>query len=349
MCSDKTAAKKHQEDLDESDIAVPVTRDAAELADLVHQAQRTERRPVIVTTYHSSEKLAEAQQLGMGPIGTAIADEAHCTATATEDESYFRLIHNRNLINAKRRVYMTATPRIWSPHARRQAKAKDIDVLSMDDQSATYGPVLYDLPFAKAVEAGMICDIRLTVLKLDRDKILQEEQVQDLQTKLGTDTPTTVKLLGVRSALRHRKNDRNDEFDERPLRRTVWFVNLIKDSKEVKATVDENEVRLAKLGRQDGTVEIIHVDGTQPASVRRQALERLREPIRRRHLPRPDERAVPHGGESTSRRLTESWLLKPKKDQRDMVQAIGRTARKAPGEVGRAGGHPAHRRGRPRP
>ena len=67
----------------------------------------------------------------------AIADEAHKTTGAKkqggDEERLFQLIHNETAIRAEMRLYMTATPRVYSNKAQLNAKGFDVTDMGSSD------------------------------------------------------------------------------------------------------------------------------------------------------------------------------------------------------------------------
>ena len=133
------------------DLAIPATTDGAALAD------RLTRRPapvngtapmtVVFSTYQSIDAVAQAQGLGAPGFDLVICDEAHRTTGATAlgtDESAFVRIHNNDYIHASKRLYMTATPRIYDDSTKARAGQKNAILASMDDVE-TYGEELFRL------------------------------------------------------------------------------------------------------------------------------------------------------------------------------------------------------------
>ena len=112
----------------------------------------------------------------MPAFDIAVCDEAHrTTGYALEDEerSSFLQIHDADAIRARKRLYMTATPRLYNPAARRKAEAADAYVASMDDEE-TYGPELHRLNFAESVEGDLLSDYKVAILVMDEEQIARE-------------------------------------------------------------------------------------------------------------------------------------------------------------------------------
>ena len=75
---------------------------------------------VVFSTYQSIDAVSQAQKAGLPEFDLIICDEAHRTTGVTwsgEDESRFVKVHDANFIKAKKRLYMTATPRVYGDEA----------------------------------------------------------------------------------------------------------------------------------------------------------------------------------------------------------------------------------------
>ena len=114
-----------------------------------------------------------------------ICDEAHRTtgvgAPDKKEESYFTAIHNPAYIRAKKRLYMTATPRIYSAESKVKAKHHDVEVYSMDD-SQKYGEELYRLGFSEAVQKDLLSDYKVMILAVSEEQMASAMQNTLLKT-----------------------------------------------------------------------------------------------------------------------------------------------------------------------
>ena len=157
VCSDATAGGRNEtEDIRVSELECPVSTDPAEIA--VSLAGDGPTR-VVFCTYHSLRRVTEAQaHHGASAFDLAIADEAHRTtgvslAGQRSDavrKVDFQEFHDDERLRARKRLYMTATPRIYTERSKSKLAARGIDVVDMGDRDI-YGPELYLLPFKKAV------------------------------------------------------------------------------------------------------------------------------------------------------------------------------------------------------
>ncbi|WP_429053375.1 DEAD/DEAH box helicase family protein [Aeromonas rivipollensis] len=164
VCSDSDVGKKRKIDDDvvqtfTHELRYPATTNAKRLAEEVAKRHDTKHMNVVFSTYHSIEVIGSAQNdHGMDAFDLIICDEAHRTTGATfagEDESAFVRVHDGNFIRGTKRLYMTATPRIYGDAAKASADKGDVALASMDDE-ALFGQNLHTLTFSEAVSRGLL-------------------------------------------------------------------------------------------------------------------------------------------------------------------------------------------------
>ena len=91
---------------------------------------------VVFSTYQSIDVIIEAQKNGFYEFDLVVCDEAHRTTGATEagkEASAFVKVHNDNNIKAKKRLYQTATPRIYGEDAKKKADEMSVVIADMND------------------------------------------------------------------------------------------------------------------------------------------------------------------------------------------------------------------------
>src|SRR5690606_30801884 len=146
VCSDAQVGKRKKNnddlaDINVHDLAYPATTDAKKLAEKIAHAHEGEMT-VVFSTYQSLQTISDAQKkYGLQQFDLIICAEAHRTTGATldgEDASNFVKIHDQDYINGTKRVYMTATPRIFGDAIKTKAKEVDAVLASMDN-AALYG------------------------------------------------------------------------------------------------------------------------------------------------------------------------------------------------------------------
>ena len=163
VCSDQTVGRNEDEAVAHtSELGVPVTTDAAEIARFL---RRRSGPRVVFSTYQSSPQIAEAFALGRVPaFDLAIADEAH--RVAGFESSDFSTVLDKTAIAARRRLFMTATPRYFTGRVLKAAQDADLEVASMDDETK-FGTVFHRLTFGEAIKRDLLTDYQVAVVGVD--------------------------------------------------------------------------------------------------------------------------------------------------------------------------------------
>jgi predicted helicase len=207
VCSDtKVGKKSDNEDITSHDLAIPATTKAQEIASQVRAFGGKGKLTVIFSTYQSIQAVADAQAQGLPDFDLIICDEAHRTTGVTlsgNDDSYFVKVHDQSFIKAKKRLYMTATPRIFTDSTKTQAKENDATLCSMDDD-ALYGQEFHRLGFSEAVGSGLLSDYKVMVLAVDEKYVTKtfQRQIADDNNELNLDD--AVKITGCWNGLSKR-------------------------------------------------------------------------------------------------------------------------------------------------
>ena len=328
VCSDATVGKHADSDsgdINVYDIAAPATTNASQLLYNIQNNHSPSHRTVIFSTYQSIDVISHAQQMGMGELALVVCDEAHRTAGATqegEQESVFIAAHNEERINARRRLYMTATPRIFTQNSKSKAKDARQLVASMDDESI-YGPEFYRYDFARAVEDGNLCDYRVLVFGIDERTIARGFQsALAFSNRSLNDVGCIIASLNAMA----KKKSPYEDFaqDPDPMQSVVAFAGIIRESEafaasfnDIAATFDSNEYAAD------------HIDGRADASERANKLNWLRENQEGCRV-LSNARCLTEGVDVPA--LDAVLFLKPRRSQIDVVQAVGRAMRTAPGK-----------------
>ena len=290
---------------------------------------------MIFATYQSIQTISDAQsQHGLPPFDLIICDEAHRTTGVTiesknQDESQFIKIHDNDFVQGRKRLYMTATPRIYTERAKKQAKDYDAATISMDD-AALYGQTLYYLGFGEAVKQGLLTDYQVIVLAVDQRMVSAAIQKRLTSgSELNLDDWT--KILGCYKALS------NSDRGLPPMNRAVAFCRDIKTSQQVTAefaaVVDDFNDYLTDKDQQQLALgcELDHVDGTMGAKARGSKLDWLKaETDAQTCRILTNARCLSEGVDVPS--LDAILFLHARKSQIDVVQAVGRVMRKSPGK-----------------
>jgi predicted helicase len=153
VCSDSDVGKKRDKNDDAiqtltHELRYPATTEPARLALEMGKRFDAQHMSVVFSTYHSIEVISQAQHKhGLAGFDLIVCDEAHRTTGATfdsEDESAFVKVHDTNFIHAAKRLYMTATPRIYSDLAEAQAEKENATLYGMNNEK-WYGNPRYPL------------------------------------------------------------------------------------------------------------------------------------------------------------------------------------------------------------
>ncbi|MBR0684174.1 DEAD/DEAH box helicase [Roseomonas eburnea] len=344
VCSDVQVGKRRRSDSDVAEIEThdldyPATTDPAKLT---AKAKRpaVDRMTVVFSTYQSIQVIADAQQRhGLPEFDLIVCDEAHRTTGATlegEDESNFVKIHNQAFIAGKKRLYMTATPRVFGDAVKAKANEASAVLCSMDDE-ALYGQTLFTRGFGWAVENGLLTDYKVLVLAVDEQMVSGgvQRRLADGTSELKLDDAT--KIIGCYKALT--KQDLKAELlvDPLPMKRALAFCKDIATSKLVQsefgAVVQEylasDEGRETEGDAQPLDCQIEHVDGTFNAKQRTRLLDWLKEE-HGDHACRvlTNARCLSEGVDVPA--LDAILFMHPRKSQIDVVQSVGRVMRRVP-------------------
>ncbi|MHC9237379.1 restriction endonuclease [Pseudooceanicola sp. 502str34] len=323
-------------DLNVHDLAFPATTDPAKIASQVNDAS-PDKMTVVFSTYHSIDVLTRAQKHhGLPEFDLVVCDEAHRTTGVTlkdEDDSNFVRIHSNDHVAAAKRLYMTATPRIFGDAAKRKADDHDAELASMDDEDK-FGKDLFHRGFGWAVENELLTDYKVVVLAVDEGLISTtiQNRLKD-GAELTLDDAT--KIIGCYKALTKSDLAADLEFDPKPMRRALAFCQTIKKSEiiedEFAQVVDEYTGSDLIDDARHLYTQVRHIDGSFNASAREEMLNWLKE----------------DAGDDTCRILTNAKVLSegvdvpaldaimfmhPRKSQIDVVQSVGRVMRRAEGK-----------------
>ncbi len=349
VCSDPKATRAStstSEDISSVDLALPATTDADLLAARMDGAASSEAMTVVFATYQSIDVVARTQQARGGRFDLVVCDEAHRTtgitlakpgtASGRDDESAFVRVHDDGYLPAAKRLYMTATPRLYTDDSKTKAVQSDAVLCSMDDESL-YGPELHRLGFGEAVDRDLLTDYKVLVLAVDEASVARTFQQQLSSSEIGLDD--VAKIVGCWNGLAKRGLAEH-EFapDAAPMRRAVAFSGTIADSKRVEELFTQiSSHYVEESGQLDGdgelplACEVKHVDGTFNALERSRRIDWLKgDPGDRRCDILTNARCLSEGVDVPA--LDAVMFLAPRRSPVDIVQSVGRVMRKAPGK-----------------
>ena len=351
VCSDSKVGREKKRgganadlaDLRVEDLQLPATTDGAELAAAMNANPLDEGLEVVFSTYHSIDAVSAAQAAGVGEFDLIICDEAHRTTGVTladESESNFVKIHDDKWVAGRKRVYMTATPKIFNEDTKFQASEKAAVLCSMDDVD-TFGVPFYRIGFGEAVEKGLLTDYKVLVLGVSESQIATSFQnlLADESNELAIDD--VAKLVGCWNGLAKRRSGELEASfgdDLEPMKRAVAFSRSIKDSQKIEREF-EDLVRINLRNREnddptdDLGVQVRHIDGGFNAQSRAELLNWLKQ--------EPNEEGPICRILTNARCLTEGvdvpnldavLFLNPRNSMVDVIQAVGRVMRRAEGK-----------------
>ena len=353
VCSDGKASKlKNDESYGQlSDIPYPATTNADTIASRFHK--RDDALNVVFSTYQSIDVVARAQQLGLPDFDLIVCDEAHRTTGIVNGEGAFQKVHDNGFIHAAKRVYMTATPRIYDTSAKKKADVMGaVAIASMDDEK-TYGRLCYTLGFGKAVEKGILTDYKIVVMNVGED-MLPATMQQHLDSAVEIKMDDQAKFIGIWKALfdrthasglkavgRHAQVDMGDA--KRLLRHAIAFASSIKASKQLSSefqnVINAYTVALGEENKEERdalmdaagniTFDVDHVDGGMDALTRADKLAKLAEDDGACHI-LSNARCLAEGIDVPA--LDAIIYLSSRKSRTDIIQSVGRVMRKAPGK-----------------
>lgn len=348
VCSDvgvgRRVATSRDDDVDMPtiDLTEPATTDAATLIARMSVGKRAkERMTVVFSTYQSIDVIHQAQELGLGDFDLVICDEAHRTTGVTlagdSEGSAFVRVHDNDYLKAARRLYMTATPKLFGDEVKRKAADADAVLADMGDE-ALFGPEFHRLGFGDAVEADLLTDYKVLVLAVDEEYVAENFQ-QAMATSGEIALGDAAKLIGCWNGLAKHYDSADQESESsrlKPMKTAVAFAKDIKASKTAALSFPVIVDRALQDESAHGPVnrlhvEAEHVDGTMGIHERNTHLAWLKEST-------PDDicrilsnaRCLSEGVDVPA--LDAVIFLTPRGSQVDVVQSVGRVMRKAPGK-----------------
>lgn len=351
VCSDSDVGKKRKANDDAvqtftHELRYPATTNAKRLAEEVVKRHDTTHMSVVFSTYHSIEVIGQAQnEYGMAAFDLIICDEAHRTTGATlagEDESAFIRVHDDKFILGKKRLYMTATPRIYGDTAKASAERGEVALVSMDNESF-FGKNLHTLTFSEAVSRGLLCDYKVIVLTMDEHHINRRLQnlLKDESNTLKVDD--AAKIVGCWKALSKHQMKEGLDIDPDPMKRAVAFCQVIEPSTGTKHKVSSKQIaemfqavieayQEHENDADDLICEVQHVDGSMNATEKESKINWLKaQPEENSCKILSNVRCLSEGVDVPA--LDAVLFLTPRNSQVDVVQSVGRVMRNAPGKV----------------
>lgn len=352
ICSDPKVSQQKQRNSETDsfslvDLAYPASTDTDYILQQFQyiKQNRPNGMTVVFSTYQSIDVIANAQRKllkeGFPEFDLIICDEAHRTTGVSlngEDESDFIKVHDGDFLKAKKRLYMTATPRLYDDNTKSKAAEADATLCSMDDE-ALYGKEIYRIGFGEAVERGLLTDYKVLILTLNDKDIPPGVMEMLTKDKKEIDTDDISKIIGTVNALSKQfigDDEVTKKSDPAPMKRAVAFCSNIETSKIISSvynSISESYIDHLPLDEQSNMVSPVakHMDGTMTAPMRDQLLGWLKEDTTDNECRIiTNVRVLSEGVDVPS--LDAVLFLSARNSQVDVVQSVGRVMRKSPGK-----------------
>ena len=344
VCSDNTAGgrgARHEAGPD--DLVCPVVSYPDEIAFFLRRKIGVK---VVFCTYHSLGRVVEALDRGSDlEFNLAIADEAHRTTGVDRKTDGnlkkvdFQVFHRGDRLRANKRLYMTATPRIYSQTSKSHVKRRtDLDVIDMSDTDI-YGPEFHRVKFKDAVNAGELSDYRVIVLGVHESILTPavRRSLETADTRAKVDDSDLARLYGTALAVNGFVRGRSENEVPDRLRRTIAFASSTARSNWFAETLNTNSQLRAQVTRRlegderASTFRAVHLEAKHSALKRSEELRLLNA------APKKNEarmicnvRLFAEGVDVPA--LDAVSFLDPRTSQIDIVQAVGRVMRKTAGK-----------------
>ncbi|GHQ14219.1 hypothetical protein VN0280_12070 [Helicobacter pylori] len=365
VCSDdkvgkgkKNKSDDKNDDIHFSELPLKPSTRLEDILSVHKKVQKENKRFIIFSTYQSALRIKEAQEAGLNEIDLIICDEAHRTVGAMyssnerDDKNAFTLCHSDEHIKAQKRLYMTATPKVYSESSKAKAKEKDNVIYSMDDAD-TFGEEIYTLNFSQAIALDLLTDYKVMILAVRKENLSGvtnsvNKKISRLEAK-GTkldkkliNNEFVCKIIGTHKGLakqdlialdNENQEDHNlqNKYDATPSQRAINFCKSINTSKNIKDSFETimecYDEELKKKSFKNLQISIDHIDGTMNCKDRLEKLEKLNEFQPNTCKVLSNARCLSEGVDVPA--LDSIVFFDGKSAMVDIIQAVGRVMRKA--------------------
>ncbi|GAA8970827.1 hypothetical protein HpEKB46_08320 [Helicobacter pylori] len=365
VCSDdkvgkgkKNKSDDGKDDINFSELPLKPSTRLEDILSVYEKAKKENKRFIIFSTYQSALRIQEAQRMGLGEIDLIVCDEAHRTVGALystnerDDKNAFTLCHSDENIKAKKRLYMTATPKVYSESSKAKAKEKDNVIYSMDEVEV-FGEEIYTLNFSKAIALDLLTDYKVIILAVRKENLSgvtnsvnkKISQLEAKGTKLDKkliNNEFVCKIVGTHKGLakqdlivldEENKEDHNlqHQYDTAPSQRAINFCKSINTSKNIKDSFETimecYDEELKKKSFKNLKISIDHIDGTMNCKDRLEKLEVLNQFQPNTCKVLSNARCLSEGVDVPA--LDSIVFFDGKSTMVDIIQAVGRVMRKA--------------------
>ena len=313
VCSDQTVNRSDEDQAIScvSDLPFPVSSNVQHIAEFM----RRDTNQVIFSTYQSSPLVAQAQKNnGVHHFDLVIADEAHRCAGKTDN--MFGTVLDDKLIKSTRRLFATATPRVYQTSLKKAAEDFGVEVADMSDESK-FGKRLHTLRFGEAIRRDLLTDYRMVIVGVDDRRIkewIDNRLLVETDSGLATDARSLAGQIGLLKAIKDWKLQRLISFHGRVKRARIFSKDVI----QVGQWLDDKYKPSANLWAD-------YVSGEMPAILRRQKLKRLKNIGRSEIGLLSNARCLSEGVDVPA--LDGVAFIDPRRSEIDIIQSVGRAIR----------------------
>jgi predicted helicase len=304
-------------------LSFPATTSAEELLGAFRLEE--DKLNVIFSTYQSLDVIKSAQQQGLPEFDLIICDEAHRTAgVSKKEETNFKLVHSNDNIKGKKRLYMTATPKVFDVGQEDRERIEEENLVKIFDMSdeEIFGPTFFEYSFRRAIEEGYLSPYRIVVMTVDKREI-QEKLYQYLMSQDSLSVDDTTKLVGLGKLIRGEVHNEDGMPLNLSIKRGIVFVNRVSKSKQV---AEDFEAVFREYFSTQSPADIKHIDGNMPVFEKRSKINWLREGGEKSHV-LTNAKVLTEGIDVPA--LDFVAFFDPKESVVDIIQALGRVVRKA--------------------
>lgn len=314
VCSDASVSKGEDAAISHTlDLGFPVTTCYEE----IEYYLLTSGNKVIFSTYQSSPQIAKAQEKpGIPAFDVVFADEAHrCAGKVSND---FSCVLDEAKIRARKRVFMTATPRVFSTAVKTAAEGRGVDIACMDDESV-FGRVLHRLNFSEAIERELLTDYKVIIIGVDDPMIkawINQREFLKTDSGIEADAQTFAAYIGLMKVMR--------DYD---LKRVISFHGRVKRAKDFASEYLNVLDWVDAEHKPAGVMVADYVSGNMNAGERSRKINQLKTLYNAERGLLANARCLSEGVDVPA--LDGVAFIDPRKSQVDIVQAVGRAIRKS--------------------
>ncbi|RMB79491.1 DEAD/DEAH box helicase [Streptomyces shenzhenensis] len=305
------------------DVTFPNTTDVEELVDWVRPFDKV----TVFATYASLGlgTLERAHKAGLPGWDLIVVDEAHRTSGRIGKP--WAIVHDNTRIPSLRRLYMTATPRLWQLDEDAEGAPGELVASMEDDPNGPFGARCFTLTLSEAIDRGICAPYQVVCVDIT-DTQLQAAQLLGAEGR--SDEVRGARLAALQTALLKASSEEN-------FRRTLVFHHVVKETEAFAAGLPDVAAQLHAADPElyPRTIWADWLCGEHKSGHRRRVLGEFASGIA------TDGTVVEKGflgsvkvlGEGVDTKNCDSvYWADVRGSMPDLVQAVGRALRMQPGE-----------------